>query len=230
MTSALRYLNKNPLSNMDIIVPIDRGSVSFIYSDDDGVCFLENKSGAYMMSVSNREAGIKILNLLPDKGLFSFHQSYMLNDFKLKVAYTTFLENYQAVYFSKGYLPIKNYLAIRPLDVSHIKTIIANYEIDIGKKYILDRIECRELFGGFIDNSLVGFIGIHAEGSIGMLKVFDNYKRKGYGEALSRYMVNHQLCNDVVPYEQIGINNTASLLLAQKLGFTISTEKVYWLF
>ena len=63
-----------------------------------------------------------------------------------------------------------------------------------------------------------------------MLKVFDNHRRKGYGETLSRYMVNHQLSNDVVPYEQIGINNTASLLLAQKLGFTISTEKVYWLF
>ena len=136
MTSALRYLNKNPLSNMDMIVPIDRGSVRYIYNNDDGVCFLENKSGAYMISVSNREAGLKILDLLPDNGLFSFHQSYMLNDFKLKVAYTTILENYQAVYFNKEYLPINNFLEIRPLDKSHIKIVIDNYEIDIGENYV----------------------------------------------------------------------------------------------
>ena len=228
--TAIKYLSNNPLLNMGMIVPLKRNTVDMIYVDIDGVCFKEIKSGAYMLSVSSYKTGCKILEHLPDNGLFSFNQSFMLDVFKSKVNYSTLLENYQAVYFNDILLPVSNSISIKALDISFLDIFIMNYDIDLGKDYICERINEKELFGGFVDDILIGFIGIHAEGSIGMLKVFDEYKRKGYGKALSIFAINHQLNRKIVPFEQIDIKNIASLSLAHSLGFTISTDCIYWLF
>ena len=224
------YLSNNPLLHMGMIVPIQRGTAQILYAAKDGVCLLETKSNAYMLSASSHEIGSKLLELLPSEGIFSFHQSFMLEDFKTKVHYTTFLENYQAVYLSKEPLPVSCDIEIRLLDASYFEIIKATYDVDVGADYLKQRLEEGELFGGFASAGLVGFIGIHAEGSIGMLKVFDQHLGKGYGTALTAYAMNHQLTQGVTPFEQIGTSNEASLAIARKLGFSISTDKIYWLF
>ena len=83
---------------------------------------------------------------------------------------------------------------------------------------------------GHAASDLVGFVGTHAEGSIGLQKVFDKFRRKGYGEALISFMVNHQLAKNVAPFAQISVHNEASLSLVYKLGFELSVDKIYWLF
>ncbi|MCL2376176.1 MAG: GNAT family N-acetyltransferase [Defluviitaleaceae bacterium] len=228
--TALNYLTQNPLLHMGMIVPIKRGTAQILYAGEDGVCLLETKSGAHMLSVSSLETGRALLSQLPSKGIFSFHQPFMLDDFKEKVRFSTLLENYQAVYLSEEPLPISCDIEIKPLGINHFDVIMGTYDVDVGADYLKNRLESKELFGGFVGAELVGFIGVHAEGSIGMLKVFDQHLKKGYGTALTSYAINHQLAQDIIPFEQVGVNNKASLAIAQKLGFSISTDKVYWLF
>ena len=211
-------------------MPIQRGTAQILYAAKDGVCLLETKSDAYMLSASSREIGAKLLKLLPSEGIFSFHQSFMLDDFKNKVNYNTFLENYQAVYLPKEPLPISCGIEIKPLDANYLEIISKAYDVDVGADYLKKRLEEGELFGGFANAELIGFIGIHAEGSIGMLKVLDLHLGKGYGTALTSYAVNYQLAQGVTPFEQIGTDNKASLAIARKLDFSISMDKVYWLF
>ena len=227
---AMNYLSQNPLLHMGMIVPIKRGTAHILYADEGGVCLIDKNSGAYMMSVSSYETGIRLLNLLPDEGLFSFHQAFMLDSFKAKMRYTTLLTNYQAVYFSNDFLSVDSCLVINPFKSSDFETVIHNYDIEAGADYLLKRIEEGELFGGYVNTTLIGFAGIHAEGSIGMLKVFPQYRRKGYGTALTCFLVNHQLSQGIMPFEQIGVTNDSSLKLAVKLGFTISAGYVYWMF
>ena len=215
---------------MGMIAPIKRGTAQILYAAADGVCLKETKSGAFMLSVSSIKVGRALLDLLPPEGIFSFHQDFMLNDFKQKVRHATLLENYQAVYLSKQPLPISCDIEIKPLDTSHFDVIMGAYDVDVGADYLKKRLEDKEMFGGFADAEIAGFVGIHAEGSIGMLKVFNRYRKKGYGTALTSYAINHQLAQGIVPFEQIGTYNKASLAIAQKLGFSISTDKVYWLF
>lgn len=224
------YLYQNPLLHMGMIVPIERGTAQILYAQDDGVCLIETKSGAYMLSASSPRSGKKMLEYIPREGVFTFHQTFMLDDFKKKVRYSTFLENYQAVYLSKKLLTVSSDIKIEPLDISYFEVVSEAYDIDIGSDYLKKRIEDGELFGGLEDGKLIGFIGIHVEGSIGMLKVFDRYLRKGYGTALTSYAINHQISQGITPFEQIGTDNKASLAIAQKLGFSISADKVYWLF
>ena len=226
----LNYLSKDPLLNMGMIVPLERNTADVLYAADDGVCLKETKSGAYMLSVACYETGVKILDMLPDEGLFTFHQKFLLDDFKKKVKHNTLMENYQAVYLSRDRMPDVGELEIKPLGLSHFKIIYDNYNIDVSENYLRERLQSGDLFGGYSGEDFVGFIGIHAEGSIGLLKVFDPYLQKGYGRALSHFAVNHQMDNGITPFVQICISNEKSLSLVRKLGFSVSDGRVFWLF
>ena len=234
IANALKYLQLNPLKHMDMIEPLKRGTAEILYASDDGVCFKETKSGAYMVSALSPEKGRVLSGLIPDGALISFHQAYMLENLKAKFRHFTLLENFQAVYFSNKHLPLLSDIVVKPLDASDFSVIFNNYDIDIGSEYLRERLVEGALFGGYAGgdygvNNLVGFVGIHAEGSIGLLKVLDEHRKKGYGAALASFAVNHQLKQGIVPFAQIEINNAQSLALMQKLGFEISNEPVYWL-
>ena len=91
-------------------------------------------------------------------------------------------------------------------------------------------LNTESLFGGYKEENLVGFIGNHLEGSIGLLEIFPPYRRLGYGETLECFMVNHMLEQGRVPFGHIEIENDKSIALQKKLGFTLSEDKLYWLF
>jgi len=215
---------------MDMIVPIKRGTAQILYASKDGVCLKDTKSGAYMLSAKSYAIGDQMLNLLPTNGLFTFHQDFMLDSFKVKVRYKTSIVNFQTVYFSTEPCPVSNNIELKPLNISHFDVITKHYGVDVGLDYVHDTITEGRLFGGFAGHNLVGFVGIHAEGSIGFLKVFDQYRNKGYGTALAGHITNYQLSHKAVPFAQICIDNAVSLAVFKRVGFQISTEKVYWLF
>ena len=234
MEIALTYLNQNPLLHMGMIVPIKRGTAQIFYEGGEGVLLKEENSSAYMISVSTHKDGMRLMEMIPKDAecdaIVTFHQEFMQNDFKAKIRHTTFLENYQAVYFSENPLPILSGITIKALDIRHFELITENYDVDVGADYLRKRIEKNELFGGYERDELVGFAGIHAEGSIGLLKVFEQHRGKGYGKTLTAYMVNHQLACGITPFMQIGTDNAASLAVARGLNFAISKERVYWMF
>ena len=230
-STALEYLQLNPLMHMDMIVPIKRDTARILHASSEGVCLQETVSGAYMISVSSRELGRSLADLIPPYAeMVTFHQAHMMEDLKAKFNHFTMLENYQAVYFSDNPLPVSCDMEIKTLDTSHFPLLMENYDVDVGADYLQNRLACGALFGGYVNDSLVGYAGIHAEGSIGLLKVFEKYRKKGYGAALMSFMVNHQLNHGVIPFAQIDVDNTASLTLMRKLGFDVSCERVYWLF
>ena len=109
-------------------------------------------------------------------------------------------------------------------------TLMANYDFDLGREYLIGRINAGEVFGGYINGDLIGFAGIHEEGSVGLLKVLEQFRSKGYAIALASYAANHQLSQGITPFIQISTENKPSQALAKKLGFTISKEHIYWLF
>lgn len=75
---------------------------------------------------------------------------------------------------------------------------------------------------------LVGYIGFHEEGSIGMLEVFPEYQRRGIGMALETYIMNLTLERGWIPYGQIIVGNDNSMLLQKKMGLCVSKEQLFW--
>ena len=84
------------------------------------------------------------------------------------------------------------------------------------------------MYGAFVEETLAGFIGMHAECSMGMLEVFEPFRRQGIGEALERHLINRILDEGRVPFCQIFTDNEASVKLQQKLGLRIGRQTVYW--
>ncbi len=84
------------------------------------------------------------------------------------------------------------------------------------------------VFGAFTDSKLAGFIGRHADGSIGMLHVFDGFRRRGIGEALETFMINYVMTFGRVPLCDVYCGNSASMALQIKLGMTAARCGTFW--
>ncbi len=69
------------------------------------------------------------------------------------------------------------------------------------------------------DNKLVGWVLTHDDGSIGLLNVLPEYRRKGYGYELMLAIIRETRKVGKLPFLHIEENNIKSTELALKLGF-----------
>lgn len=133
----------------------------------------------------------------------------------------------QAVCTRKEALPV-GYKTIWQLDITYLDYVLAHYDM-AGEQYLRERISAGAMVGAFDGEQLVGFMGLHQEGSMGMLFVEENYRRQGIGASLESYLINVQLGNGFTPYCQIVEGNEKSLALQKKLGLYVAETPVWWL-
>ncbi|MCL2874377.1 MAG: GNAT family N-acetyltransferase [Defluviitaleaceae bacterium] len=229
LNTALEYLNKTPLFHMDMIVPIMRGTADIIYASSDGVFLKELESGAFKLSVSCLSKGKELIDSVEQEE-FCFHQKPLFEYMKQKYDYSECLICFQAVYNKKECIRLNtSRLSIRQLTVNYADIVYENYHY-VDYDYIVKRLKNGAIYGGFLGDELCGFIGIHAEGSMGMLEVFQKHRQKGFAVELEAYMLNEILKNGQIPFGQIAVDNEPSIKLHKKLGFDISTDEIYWLF
>lgn len=226
---AIAYLIKNQLLHMGMIEPIHRDTADILYADTDGVLIKEEKSNAYMVSVDNFEKGRELINSILKCNLIVAHQKYMVDYILNRFGLSEKLECVQAVYMNKIKLDAKGKLEIRRLEQNQIEVILEHYD-KLSNNEIQELLKNGNLFGGYENGTLIGFVGNHLEGSIGLLEVFPKYRRLGYGTELEIYMVNQMLEKCLVPFGQIEINNEKSIALQNSLGFRISEDRLYWMF
>jgi len=230
-SEALSYLQGDELLHMSMIFPIQRGTVELIYAGDDGVFLKELESGAYMLSVKHPNRGKELLESVGKQELFCVHQEYIVDYLLKKYHFQNHLECFQAVYPHKARIGAKSAaLTIRKLGVEHADTISCHYHEYVDQGYIMSRLERGELYGGFLGDVLCGFIGTHEEGTIGLLKVLEQYRRRGFGAELECFMINLIVDKGQTPFAQVSIDNTVSIKLQKKLGFQISKDTLHWLF
>uniref|UniRef100_UPI004056B5B7 GNAT family N-acetyltransferase n=1 Tax=Agathobacter sp. TaxID=2021311 RepID=UPI004056B5B7 len=96
-------------------------------------------------------------------------------------------------------------------------------------EYIRERITAGCVFGAFVNGEFAGGVGIHDDGSIGMLKVLEEYRGRKIGAALETYIVNYAMQLGWTPYGQVEADNTASLHLQKKLGMHLSKTPIVWM-
>jgi Acetyltransferases len=229
-----RMLAKDLLLNIDILECIRRGDIELIYSSENGVLVYDKPSKAYMMSAYTMKAAKEIIEKIPENiKIIVGHQNFYYN---LLVNRFNFKDNmicYHSVYTKSRPIEIQNNnIEIRMLSEDHIDTIIKNYsKFDLcNREYIKGRINNGAMYGAFSGDRLCGFIGIHEEGSIGMLEVIPKYRGNGIAKCLQAFLTNEAIKCGRFAYGQITENNIPSIELQKKLGFEVSSGRVYWLF
>ena len=226
------YLLRNKLLHMDMLEALRRGSGELLYFEEDGVLLFEKNSGAYMFTTKNRESGEKILSDIfsgEEVKLFVSHQEFM-NAFLCEFfSIDLEMECIQMVYTRKEPLPVKRGMDIRKLDEKFLDVLERHYHTYVEKGYVETQLKSGVMYGIFEGTQLAGFIGMHKEGSIGMLEIFEKYRNKGYAKALESFYINLHLRNGWTPFGQVETGNEKSLKLQESLNLYPAKDMLYWL-
>lgn len=227
---ALKYLSRNALLHTDMTETIKRNEAEIVDCSTDGVLLYLPIAGCHSVSARSSEAALELVaSARRHIDVLILHRSEQLADLQQKYPFDVLNTCYQSVYLETEPLPeTSQSYPIRALGAAYQDLIQKHYP-DLKPEYILDRLNSGMIYGAFSDNTLIGFIGIHQEGSIGMLEVMAGYRRTGVAAALQTYLTNHFVRGGLVPYAQIPTRNKASLALQKKLGYQISRQKIVWL-
>lgn len=95
-------------------------------------------------------------------------------------------------------------------------------------EHMAETMRNKGVFGAIADGKLAGFIGRHGDGHMGMLEVFPEFKRRGIGGALERFIINYIMTFGRTPLCDVFISNGASIELQTKLGLTPSRYYTFW--
>lgn len=250
----IKRLARDKRNQIHIMESLRRGLGEILYAEEGGLLVYDSGARVGMMimpehqgtdgsaadeknrtaesSVTNeksRTAGIKMLGQLPAEAEYVVTTQETLMRLLRENGFFVFLKCRQYLYPQRESLPVRH-KDIRRLvrtEMTEAQTtfLYAHYDAEeIG-----ERLDAGVLYGAFDGERLVGFIGLHAEGSEGLLYVDEQYRRRGIAESLEAYLVNRQLEKGWIPYTQVGEGNRASERLQEKLGFYPAGKRVWWM-
>ncbi len=93
---------------------------------------------------------------------------------------------------------------------------------------VAELMRSKGIFGAICGGKLAGFIGRHGDGSMGMLEVYEDFRRRGLGEQLEIFMINYVMTFGRTPHCDVYTDNIASQRLQEKLGLTPTPFYTYW--
>lgn len=225
---ALAYLERDRLFYADMLEPLRRGTAELLCAQEDGVLLYERQGEVYMMSARTPQAAARCFELLPRCELLTGHELWYKEEAARRCGLTEEQICYQAAWTSPA-PPPRPGADLRLLDASWAPWVYQHYSHCFGGvEYIEDVIQSGML-GVFVDRKPAGFVGFHAEGSIGMLEVLPAYRRQGLGLALLHGAVRLAMDRGAIPFGQVFADNAPSLALQRRAGMQVSRDKLFWL-
>lgn len=225
-------LNRDPVLYLDLTEAVRRGEGHVVAALPHGALAAFRNYGrelGFTMFADDLETAQALLSLLPpDPGFLTVHEDIYRAELQKRFGFDRLNPCWQLGWLRPAPPPLPDVAAdIRQLDQSHLPTVLANYSLT-DEEYLSELIGRGELHGAFNGNTLMAFIGRHAEGSIGLLEVLPQYRRRGLATLLQSYMIGLELSRGRVPYGQVFDGNDASLALQQSLGMSRSMGLLYW--
>lgn len=227
----VQYLEQNRVMHIDIIESIGCGSGMILAADTAGVLVFDRKANLYLMSAQTPAAVRQMADLIDDAVLVAVHQEFAADIISNKFGLRKTMCCYQAMWEHLK-APVVSADVVheyRRLSFEMEEEICSLYSHETDRAYIHGRLAAQEMFGAFIGGELAGFIGLHEEGSMGMLEVKPKFRRLGIGAKLISKLCEFQLARGRTPFSQFVLENEESRRLHERLGFVISKEHIFWL-
>lgn len=234
MKNPKEYLERDRLLHADMLDALRNSEYKTLYSEDDGVLLYLEREHYYSLSAKNSECTKRLCRFIDRDDWFMIlaHQpDFIPKIFEMTGEMRT-LPCWQVCYRKEEppKAPELPGVEFKDLDASWLDFVVENYSHSGGdSEYIAERIE-EGMIGAFVDGCCAGFIGCHGEGSMGLLEVLPEYRRRGIGEALEARMINRKLEHGRIPYDHVVVGNEKSKALQNKLGMSFARGVVTWLF
>lgn len=169
----------------------------------------------------------------------AIHQREMVPFMEKYFHLKTDMECIQGAYTRREKLPVRglygpdgrgeNGFSIRTLTEEFIPFVAEHYSEIGSQEYVTERILHGAVYGAFYEEKIVGFIADHEEGSIGMLYVLPEYRKRHVAMALETYCMNLAVERGEIPYGQVVLGNEASIHLQEKMGICFAKGTVVWM-
>ena len=208
---------------------LKRGTGEVIERHDAALLVHDGISGAYMLGCEDSALGADMLQ----RRLASDCRLLMVSDYRLglkafvQYGFEGMMACYQTAYYG-GMPELTGCLALRDAAEADLPLLTATYDLVSADELRLI-VERGKLVLGYEGDRLAGFMGEHLEGSMGLLYVFPEFRRRGYAMELEKAMIAKMLQAGYIPFGQIEKSNRASMALQRKLGLAISDRLICWM-
>ncbi|MBO4819571.1 MAG: GNAT family N-acetyltransferase [Firmicutes bacterium] len=202
-----------------------------------GILIYIGSGDVYILSAVDDDTADKLLSLLPEDGFYVLcvhgekaisKVKSSMNDLMGEETYYQFVYPGSADDISAHMVCNEGYtLSICHPGDEYFKEVIANYDLVPEEDLRMD-FEDPSFLAGFTDGEMACFIGRHREGAMGLLRVFPQYRRRGYAEKIYSTLIYEQIKRGALPYCQVDVTNDASIHLQNKLGFLKAAQPVGW--
>ena len=219
--SLLKALDSTSYGDIIDAVNRDEGEVLY-FSEGSGIIFQHNDGVYYIASLGPDKSSF--IKHLPDRGLATVHGQWEAEYMMENLGYEKVEPTYLYVYEGN---PLEKNGNIRVLDESYLDFILSHYGTS-SEEDIKAAMDNKHLYGAFSGDELMGFAGFHMEGSMGMLVVLPEYRRRGVGETLEKYLIATALEEGRLPYCNVFVSNKASISLQEKLGLKRGKILSWW--
>lgn len=223
-------LNRDRLCHIDMIDCLERGAAQILLQEPEGLLLYDTACRKYGLTAKSQAFVERALDLCQPGQTVVCHQPWLLAEAAEKLGLER-MDFYHGVYEHSEPPPKWGpEPEILPLGPGWLDQVSPHYHYDSNRQYLARIMERGELFGALVEGQLAGFIGCHEEGAYGILEVLPQFRRRGIGYALERYIIGWLLDHGRIPYCQIAVDNGASISLQNRLGLSLSEQPVHWLF
>lgn len=206
-----------------------RGTGEILADQAHALLIRDTVSGAYLLACEDNTAGLALLDRFVDSNcrlLMVSNAELGLIAFE-KYGFAEKLVCYQVAYY--GEKPsIDPAFSIRTAEKADYPMLLESYHL-VSPEKLFRLVRQKSILLGYSDGHLVGFIGEHLEGSMGLLYVFPEYRRKGFGTALQTALIAKTMEKGDLPFGQVETSNQRSLNLQKKLGMQQSEHLIVWM-
>lgn len=227
-TELINQLLRDKRNHIHMIESLSRGLGEILCYEGENILIYDKKSKVSMAQAADDVSSARIAELVPEDTELVMSAQESLNRALEARGYRVDCATWQYLYTEKVPLPVRKQLDIRQLKPEHLDYVSARQEHN-DRRYVKICIELGNLYGAFSDGQIVGFIGMHREGSIGLLYVDEEYRGQGIAGMLEAFMVNRMLKRGWTPYGHVVCGNEASQKLQEKLGFYKAGKTMWWL-
>jgi len=216
----------------DMTDAIVRGTGEALMADPDALV-VRQESGTHMIWAADAGAARRILDRLGPKPTGTHvvsHDEHTRQLIEERWGFDGCTTCFSVAYPATTMAPDTRVdFRVEPLGEEWLDTLAEHYHLD-GPGYIMNRLKAGVMLGAFRDDTLLGFIGQHMEGAMGLLEVLPEHRRLGVGQYLLTHLTRQLLAEGRLPYDHIIVGNAPSEALHRKLGFDISTRHLHWQF
>ena len=234
---AVAYLCRERNHHINMLAAL-QGKLAEVVAAEEQGCLFCTDGDIWQLAADDEETALRFYEMIPqDASMLEVQQLDWVPLLKERFC-PTCVENYYNVWYAAPEIALPEIGAcVRTLTAGDGRELAGHYHLpgaDCGKfeetrLYLEGRIESGTMFGLYFDDRLAGFVGTHGEGSLGVLTVLPEFRRRGLGTYLEQLAIQKALERGHIPFGQVAADNQASLALQKSLGMTIADQLVCWL-